>query len=836
MGKDDEIELDSLIRKLASGLSAAVGDVFFATLVKCLCDTLRVKYALVGQIDDSGPQPAVRTLAVAVNGEPAANFTHVLADSPCGQVVGHEACVYPHDVQRTFPKDRLLVELGAQSFVGAPLYDRHGAPLGIVAVVDVEPVENPDRIVAVLSIVAGRVAAELERIGAEEALRRSEQRYASALLAAGTGSWEWDTTTNKVFWSDAIEPMFGFKRGEFGGTYEAYLARVHPDDRAQVSETVQDALRNDTPYRTEHRVIWPNGEHRWVAARGTVVRDAQGNPLRMLGVVWDVTDRKLTEQALQRVRSKLQTLYDAIPDMIFLHAADGRIVAVNDNTATTTGYSREELLDIPFDKLCGEGYSWEIAKPLFDQALEGRPMDFEWLSRKKNGDEFPAEIRLRRIESPTNPQVPAVMAIARDITARKRVDEVINMLARSAGEVSFEYFLRECVRQLATVYQARYAFVGRLVEPDKTRIQTLAVWGGPAHVPNFDYDLEGTPCQDILDLKAEIIPRDAWKSYPKDVLLKDMGVESYFGAPLTATDGRILGIVSVLDVRPMTLDPWVRPVLGVFATRLANEIERHEVLEELKQTRANLEERVEQRTADLRAVNRELESFAYSVSHDLRAPLRTIDGFSRALEDDFGPKLGDEARHLISRVRGGAKRMGKLIDALLTLSRISRTELKPQRVDLTALARSVMEEVCDGSQPSKVDFDVAKGLSVYGDPELLRVALFNLLNNAVKYSGGRERPHIQLSSERRGDDNVFCISDNGVGFDMAYSDKLFVAFQRLHGADEFEGLGIGLATVQRVIHRHGGLIWAEAEPGKGARFYFTLANQKQGRRKQSRAA
>lgn len=238
--------------------------------------------------------------------------------------------------------------------------------------------------------------------------------------------------------------------------------------------------------------------------------------------------------------------------------------------------------------------------------------------------------------------------------------------------------------------------------------------------------------------------------------------------------------------------------------------------------RKQAERLLQQRSEELAAANRELEAFAYSVSHDLRAPLRAIDGFSQALLEDYGERLDGPGLDYLRRVRAATQRMAALIDDLLQLSRVSRAALQPGVVDLSGMAREILAELQQAQPERRVDIVVQPGLTVRGDPGLLRTALYNLLDNAWKYTGRTERPRIEVGSTPSEAGPVFYVRDNGAGFDMRYADKLFGAFQRLHHPSEFEGTGIGLATVQRIVHRHGGRIWAEASPGHGASFHFTL--------------
>jgi light-regulated signal transduction histidine kinase (bacteriophytochrome) len=248
--------------------------------------------------------------------------------------------------------------------------------------------------------------------------------------------------------------------------------------------------------------------------------------------------------------------------------------------------------------------------------------------------------------------------------------------------------------------------------------------------------------------------------------------------------------------------------------------------EEIRRLNEELERRVEERTAELAMVNKELEAFSYSVSHDLRAPLRAIDGFSKALLDEYGGKLDEQACHYLDRVRTGSQKMSGLINDLLDLSGITRTTLRKESISLTELARGVVAELQNREPSRKVIVEIADGLTSCGDSRLITIVLVNLLGNALKYTAKRPEAQIAFGQENKGNETVFYVRDNGAGFDMAYAGKLFAPFQRLHRDSEFEGTGIGLATVQRIVSRHGGRIWAEAVVDAGATFYFTLGDKR----------
>ena len=295
------------------------------------------------------------------------------------------------------------------------------------------------------------------------------------------------------------------------------------------------------------------------------------------------------------------------------------------------------------------------------------------------------------------------------------------------------------------------------------------------------------------------------------------GRQHVLAAPVTI-GGRRIGVIGVLvDKRATFFDDQLE-MLKLLADQAGLVLEHRRLFEEVHALNGALQRNV----AELRALNDELGAFAYSVSHDLRAPLRSIDGFSQILVEDKAAELGDDGREHLERVRAAAKRMGALIDDMLLLSRLTREEMTPRRVDMTALARVVVEEL-RGREPQRlVEFESNGALPAKGDERLLRIALTNLLGNSWKFTRERRPAHISFGQETREGEQVFFVRDDGVGFDMRYASKLFGAFQRLHNTSEFEGTGIGLATVQRIVHRHGGRVWAESEVGKGTCIYFTL--------------
>jgi PAS domain S-box-containing protein len=337
-----------------------------------------------------------------------------------------------------------------------------------------------------------------------------------------------------------------------------------------------------------------------------------------------------------------------------------------------------------------------------------------------------------------------------------------------------------------------------------------------------------------------IFARDAGFAGPADIIGKDdyqMGwrdqAELYRGddrqviesgrakllieEPQTTSEGNTIALLT----SKIPLRDSKGEVCGVIGTYM-DITERKQAVEMIRRLNAELEQRVHDRTAQLEASNKELEAFAYSVSHDLRAPLRALDGFSAILLSEEADRLSDAGRQHLRRIGEASRRMGQLIDDLLNLSRIARHDMARQTVDLSVIARQIAAELQNSDPQRQVEFVIPPGIVADGDAHLLRIILVNLLGNAWKFTAPRAQARIELGAIDQDGRRVVFVRDNGVGFDMAYADKLYKPFQRLHGMSEFPGTGIGLATVQRILARHGGRVWAEAAVDQGAVFYFTV--------------
>ncbi|MBK1987824.1 PAS domain-containing protein [Sphaerospermopsis aphanizomenoides BCCUSP55] len=504
------------------------------------------------------------------------------------------------------------------------------------------------------------------------ALSKSEERWRLATSCALDAIWEWDGASDTTTLSERWFNLLGEKAQNLTITRAEWMRYLHPDDCEQVIKKVEDYITHRTPqYHSEYRLRHQDGSYRWVESQAIAQWDEEGNPVRLVGSIADITKRKQAEQALKDSEAKFRELAENIHEVFHINSAD-----LSEMLYVSPGY--EEIWGRSCESLYQHPESWSES-----------------------------------------------------------------------------------------------------IHPDD-RVRVLAA------------------CQRLI--KGEPLKQEYRIMSPNGAITWILA--RVF--PIYSQSGIILRHVGIA----------------------ADITERKQAELKIHQLNEQLEEIVQQRTAELRAANKELEAFSYSVSHDLRAPLRSIDGFSRTLLERYQDQLDDKGKHYLTRIRVGTQRMGELIDSLLQLSRVTRTQMQYNQVNISVIAQEIAQEMAETEPKRQVEWVISPNIIVQGDAQLLRIVMENLLNNAWKFTSKKIQAKIEfttLVSESENTDYLtYIVRDNGVGFDQTYANKLFQAFQRLHSVEEFPGTGIGLATVQRIIRRHGGDVWVNASVGEGATFYFTL--------------
>ncbi len=513
-----------------------------------------------------------------------------------------------------------------------------------------------------------------------------------------------------------------------------------------------------------------------------------------------VIEGKEAEEDLRESEERFRNVLGNSLDQIYrLDLATGRYDYVSPASKQVLGYSPEEFIALDLGNASLLIHPDDV-QTLADNVLEliMRPNEGSTASmieyrirHKERGYRWMSDSRSIVYDDENAPV--AVVGTLRDITEQKAAEEALR-----ESEDKF----RRLVEDMSDAY---CVFQGPKLVFANTRIAEL-----------FGFSKEET----IGKTVQELLPAETIRELSKVRALREAGdaIPEQYEVALATRDGT----PRIVELGTRMIEYAGEPALSVVIRDIT---ERKRAEEEIRGLNEELEQRVIERTTQLEAVNRELEAFAYSVSHDLRAPLRSIDGFSQILFEDYTDKLDEEGKDHLQRVRAASQRMGELIDDILSLSRVTRGEMRREEVDISALARTICDELQCTQPGRRVEFIITPGLVAGGDAHLLRAALENLLANAWKFSGKRDLALIEFGKAEDDDLSAYFVRDNGVGFDMAYADKLFGAFQRLHSPSDFEGTGIGLATVQRIIHRHGGEIWAESEVDKGTIFYFTLGSQ-----------
>jgi PAS domain S-box-containing protein len=629
-----------------------------------------------------------------------------------------------------------------------------------------------------------------ERKLAQEAVRNSEEKFRNLFDNALEGVYQSTPEGRLISANMAFARLYGYDSPEeMINTVTDIASQMYanPADR----EIAVGIFRETGQIEDfECRMRRKDGSIFWARYDGRFTKTQDGKPC-FQGFIIDITDRKFAEETLLLSEEKFAKAFQSSPDAFLLTSVpDGRITEVNAGAILLSGYSMEEMLGrtttelgLWADPAARDAYMAEILRA-------GRATNFETGFRVKSGAIITGLISGGIIQLRDGK---CFLSVIRDISDRKRVEEELR-----ESENRYKSLVGNVPDIIFTIdLEGKITFVSQ-------RIKEL-----------LGYESAETINMNVLNLIPEKDRQRAMESLQKGMVGEKI---THFQIPMIKKSGERL-------IFECSFSRIYKDGALIGAQGTAVDItDRKRAEEEIQRLNEELEQRVIDRTARLEAVNKELEAFSYSVSHDLRAPLRSIDGFSQALLEEYPDKpLDDTGKIYLERVRKATQKMGFLIDDMLKLSRVTRTEFNIEAVDLSGMVRAIVETHQKNNPERVVDVSVQDGIIVQGDPYMMKIVLENLMDNAWKFTGKEAHSRIEFGTTARDGKTVCFVRDNGAGFDMAYVNKLFGAFQRLHTTHDFPGTGIGLSTVLRIIHRHGGHVWAEGEIGKGATFYFTIA-------------
>jgi len=625
----------------------------------------------------------------------------------------------------------------------------------------------------------------------KEFLQESQRQLSGIINSAMDAIITINESQRILIFNPAAEKMFGYTINE---VQDKPLTMLIPERMHQKHETDVHAFgQTSVTKRAMGRLgmvfgLRANGEE--FPLEVSISQVEVGGEKSFTAILRDITESVQAKEALQESEEKLRLFIEHAPASLAMFDREMRYLAVSRRWLTdyrlgdqdVCGISHYEIFpEIPdrWKKIHRRGMAGETIKADQDEfvRLDGSVQWLHW-------EVLPWHT--------ADGEIGGIVIFTEDITERKRAEDALRL-----ENERFLSFVNSNIVGIA-----------------------IANTNGELTLANDYYlDLLGVSRQDFLDGRVD------WRKFtPPEWLpadekaireLREHGVCEPYEKEYIRTDGKRVSVFIADAMLPGPDEQIVAFVLDI--------TKRKQAEEEIRKLNEELEQRVKHRTAQLEAANKELKAFSYSVSHDLRAPLRSIDGFSQALLEDYPDKLPKDGQDYLNRIRAAAQRMAQLIDDMLKLSRVNQSSMEYSLVDLSLLVREIADMLQQEEPERKVEFSITPGLQVKADERLMKIVLENLLGNAWKFtSKNDEHTLIEFGMEERGDERVFFIRDNGSGFDMTYVDKLFGAFQRLHTASEFPGTGIGLATVQRIIHRHGGRIWAEGALNRGATFYFIL--------------
>ncbi len=780
-----------VLEMIAKGVPAAKSMAYLICRIESICSGM---LCTLLRLDDDGKH--VRHVAAARMPDQYTQAIDGLPIGPntgsCGTAIYERKQVIVEDIA-TDPRwedyRAFALSSGLRSCWSTPILDEEGNAIGSFANYYSHPCSPTDDHIKVIKMSTYLASIALAKQKQDESIMRFRAIVEQAPLGIAEGDFHGRFRSANQRYAEIV----GYTLDELKAM--SFVNFTHPDDLLlDMTEMQRLAAGEITNFSIEKRYIRKDQAIVWVRLTVAALGKSGIKPMNCLAVLDDITARKETEAALVQSERRYRTIVESEPECVKVVNAQGELLEMN-----RAGLSMLEADSISQARSHGmikfilPKYQATFAE-LHANAIAGNHglLEFEIIGLKGGR---------RWLETHAAPladahgRISKMLSITRDITEQKQ-----NALALQQKEERLRFLLNNTP---AVIYTCR---------PDGD-------FGTTFITDNIESQLGYLPSQFLDDAKfwfERIHPTDRMKiqaAFPKLYQSDTHTLEYRFrhsdGSYRWMHDNfRLLRNASGIPTE--IIGSWVDITLLKQAE------------ENVRQLNAELEIRVRERTAQLETVNRELESFSYSVSHDLRAPLRGVDGYSRILQEDYAKRLDPEGCRLLEVVRSETKRMGRLIDDLLAFSRMGRKQFENEKMDMRSLAEEALESVRQSAVDSSVQFNVGALPPSAGDPALLRQVFVNLISNAVKFSRTQTMPKVEVGFEPETNGTVYFVRDNGVGFEEQFSHKLFGVFQRLHSEEEFEGTGIGLALVQRIVQRHGGKVWAKSKPNFGATFFFFI--------------
>lgn len=653
-----------------------------------------------------------------------------------------------------------------------------------------------------------------------QSLRESEERLRIALESTNVTIWDWDLEHEKWYLSPTFYTMLGYEPETGKQDRALWKERIHPDDRHRLIGKLDNIRHlNEGNINLVFRIKNRNGTYRWLNIIGeSIEKNKDGKITRMTGVQIDVTQSKNTEEELKENEAKYKAFFENSLDAILLTSPDGTVYAANPSACSMFGYTEDELRKL--GRLGLVDLKDARLHSLLSERDKHDKIKGELTFINKDGIHIETELTSAVFMDVKGEKKTSM--IIRDVTENRKIHEEILRLNNHLNRLIDAVKDLSAARNIADIQSVIKNSSRNLVNSDGV---TLVLREG-----DLCYYSDSDAIEPLW--KEERFPIENCINGWSMMTDKQVVIEDIYSDPRINIEFYKSTFVKSLAIVPIRIGSPIGAIGNYWAKNHIPSASEMQLIQTLADASAialenvqlynELEIRVNERTAQLLESNKELEAFTYTISHDLRAPLRGISAFTKILMEEFGGSLDKEALRYCTVIWENTKKLGILVDDLLAFSRLGRTAIKKTNVDMMKIVTSVCNDIISQDMRKRIDLKIDNIFLAYCDESLIRQVWINLISNAIKFSSKKKKAHIVISSHEEEDTHVYTIKDNGVGFDQKYVSKLFGVFQRLHKEADFEGIGVGLAIVQRIVFRHNGEVRAEGILGKGATFSFTL--------------